>query len=206
MPFDILTFKNSGLVRGGARQSMFQVTLATGTTGAGSTAAPAFPAGATTKLPFVCRAASLPGMLVSPIRVPYYGRFIKVAGDRDFDDWTITIMNDEDFMLRDTFETWSNWINTLESNVRQAAYPTENYKADFTVNQFDKEGEIIRSYNLVGAWPQRITAIDLDWEAQNQIEVFQVVLSYDYWLPNAAGATGGVSTLSYTGIEGAITG
>ena len=139
-------------------------------------------------------------MVVSPIRVSYFGRHIKVAGNRDFEDWTITVFNDEDFSLRDMFEDWSNSINSLQGNLRLASENTESaYKSDVLVQQFDKEGNIIRGYNMLGAWPARISQIDLDWEAQNQIEVFQIVFSYDYWLPNSTEVSGVATAASYTG-------
>ena len=73
------------------------------------------------------------------------------------------------------------------------------YKSDVLVQQFDKEGNIIRGYNMLGAWPSRISQIDLDWEAQNQVEVFQVVFTYDYWLPDSTEITGVAVAASYTG-------
>jgi len=195
MPFDILTFKEQGLIYGGARPSLFQVMLAQDID-----AADGFPAPSLAKLPFLCRAASLPAMVVSPIRVPYFGRHIKVAGNRDFEDWTITIFNDEDFALRDIFEAWNDDINTLQGNIRLPAYNEESdYKSDFTVQQFDKEGNVIRAYDMLGAWPTRISAIDLDWEAQNQVEVFQIVFSYDYWMPNTNNLGGIATAASYAG-------
>jgi hypothetical protein len=195
MPFDILQFKEQGLQYGGARPCLFQVTI-----GQALDPADQFNPGALADFPFLVRAASLPSMVVSPIRVPYFGRHIKVAGNRDFEDWTITVFNDEDFGLRDMFEDWSNNINSLQGNLRLTSDLESQYKSDIEVQQFDKLGNVIRAYNMLGAWPSRVSQIDLDWEAQNQIEVFQVVFSYDYWLPVTDGVGGGASvTASYTG-------
>ena len=195
MAFDILQFKEQGLVYGGARPCLFQVTI-----GQALDPADQFNPNALADFPFLCRAASLPSMVVSPIRVPYFGRHIKVAGNRDFEDWTITIFNDEDFGLRNMFEDWSNSINSLQGNLRLASENEESeYKSDVLVQQFDKEGNIIRGYNMLGAWPSRISQIDLDWEAQNQVEVFQVVFSYDYWLPDSTEITGVAVAATYTG-------
>lgn len=179
--FNIAEFKQNGLVNGGARPSLFQVIMSQDLTNSLN-----FDNTIVAQLPFVCRGSQLPASMLQEIRVPYMGRTIKVAGDREFEDWTITIMNDEDFGVRSMFESWQNSINSLESNVRETTLDTENYKVDFNVRQFDKTGTIIRSYKMVGAFPTRISGIELDWEAQNQIEVFQVTFAYDYWLPDEA--------------------
>ena len=194
MTFDILQFKEQGLRYGGARPCLFQVTL-----GQALDPADQYNPNALADFPFLVKAASLPSMVVSPIRVPYFGRHIKVAGNRDFEDWTITVFNDEDWNFRDMFEDWSNTINSLQGNLRTPSDLESAYKSDVLVQQFDKQGNIIRGYNMLGAWPARISQIDLDWEAQNQIEVFQVMFSYDYWLPDSTGVAGVASTASYTG-------
>ena len=201
MAFDILQFKEQGLQYGGARPCLFQVTI-----GQALDPADQFNPNALADFPFLCRAASLPSMVVSPIRVPYFGRHIKVAGNRDFEDWTITVFNDEDFGLRDMFEEWSNMINSLQGNLRTSTGGANvdlesQYKSDVEVQQFDKSGNVIRAYNMLGAWPSRVSQIDLDWEAQNQVEVFQIVFSYDYWLPVSDGVGGGAAVApSYTGV------
>lgn len=176
MPFNISNFKANGLVYGGARPSLFNVEM------------PA-PAGigidnvSLDKFRFVCRSAALPASRVSEIPVPYFGRRIKVAGQRDFEDWPVAVMNDEDFSVRAMFEAWSNALNRHVSNVRDPNISTENYKVDMTVNQYSKDGEIIRSYVLVGAFPTNIGAIALNWDSANQIEEFNVTFAYDYWVP-----------------------
>ena len=98
MPFNVNTFKQEGLQLGGARASLFEVVIPTLPTGVGTT-------GTTrTQLSFLARSAQIPAMTIDPIEVPYFGRKIKLAGDRTFADWTITIMNDEDFGIRSMFE------------------------------------------------------------------------------------------------------
>jgi hypothetical protein len=176
MPFNISNFKANGLVYGGARPSLFNVEM------------PA-PQGigidnvSLDKFRFVCRAAALPESRVSEIPVPYFGRRIKVAGQRDFQDWSVSVMNDEDFSVRAMFEAWSNALNRHVSNVRDPNISSENYKIDLTVNQYSKDGNIIRSYTLVGAFPTTIGPITLNWESANQIEEFSVTFAYDYWVP-----------------------
>lgn len=179
MAFDISNFKSEGLAYGGARPALFDVGISL-PLDIGSQAE--------TKINLTCRAAQLPAATVGSIDVGYFGRMIKIAGDRTFADWTITVMNDEDFVARVAFEKWSNYINMLETNIRQSAdtQETNTYKTDLDVRQFGKNGQIIRRYKIIGAFPTTVDAIDLNWETQNQIETFGVTFSYDYWYPDFA--------------------
>ncbi len=180
MAFNLQEFKANGIVDGYARPSLFQVTLSQDLSGNLP-----FDVTLLDRLRFVARSASLPALNSGVIRVPYMGRTIPIAGEgREFEDWPLTIFNNEDFALRELFEKWSNAINSLESNVRSPDVQFENYMLDFNVRQFNKIGEIIRSYKIVNAWPSRISAIDLDWEDANKAEMFQVIFSYAYWLPD----------------------
>lgn len=190
MPFNISSFKANGLVYGGARPSQFQVYLNV-------------PAGigidnvSVQKFSFVCSAASLPADVLGSIKVNYFGRPIKVSGDRDFEDWEVSILNDEDFSVRALFETWSNAINRLVANVRDPSLNEERYKTDLEVRQYGKDGTIIRSYTIVGAWPSNLGAIGLDWNSTNQVETFPVTFAYDYWIPlieTSDKKAGGVNT------------
>jgi hypothetical protein len=182
MTFNINSFKTSGLTLGGARPSLFEIYL-TLPKGVGAVS------GSEEKFRFTCRAAQLPAATISSIDVGYFGRKIKVAGDRTFADWTVTVMNDEDFLVRAMFEKWSNSINRLESNVRDTVYQgNENsYKGAASVIQYGKTGDNIRSYDVVGMFPTSVDAIALDWDSQNQIETFAVTFAYDYWLPLVEG-------------------
>lgn len=133
-------------------------------------------------------------MRINDIEIPYMGRTIKTAGFQSFDDWNVTIMNDNDFAVREMFESWMNSINSLESNIRQPNLIGENYKLDLQVNQFGLDGTIIRSYMIIGAWPKVVTPIELDWSAQNEIEVFQVSFACDWWIPSEGTAVGTVNS------------
>ena len=190
MPFNISTFKSRGLVYGGARPSLFSVTLSV-------------PAGigidnvSVDKFRFLCRTAELPASTISFVSIPYFGRSIKVGGDREFGDWSVNVMNDEDFAVRSLFELWSNAINRLESNVRDPVVSTEDYKTDLQCTQYSKDGDIIREYNIIGAFPTTVSGISLDWDSTNQIEVFAVTFAYDYWKPaieQSDKKAGGVNT------------
>jgi hypothetical protein len=176
--FNISSFKSNGLIYGGARPSLFEVYITIPTFVAADT-------GSNTKFRFTARAAQLPAATVGTVDVGYFGRTIKLAGDRTFADWTVTVMNDEDFLVRSMFEKWSNALNKLEANQRQS-YNTENdYKATMNVIQYSKDGTVIRAYDIIGAFPSTVDAIDLNWETTNQVETFGVTFAYDYWLPSA---------------------
>jgi len=172
--FNINEFKQNGLVAGGARPSLFKVLLTPpGKLGLQQNLSQQFS--------FVCRAAELPASEVASFDIPYFGRKVKLAGDRTFADWRVTVMNDEDFRMRSMFEYWSNSINSMESNIRYLT--AESYKSPIQIYQYSKDGNIIRGYDMVGAFPTVVDAISVDWNSTNQIEEFTVTFSYDYWLP-----------------------
>jgi len=202
MPFNISAFKTNGLVYGGARPSLFNVFMSV-------------PSGlgidnvSVDKFRFLCKTAELPESTISPIEVPYFGRKIKVAGERTFADWGVTVLNDEDFSVRAMFETWSNAMNRLVSNVRDPNVSAENYKADLEVIQYGKDGSILRSYQLVGAFPTQIGAISLGWDAANAVEEFSVNFSYDYWVPVVESSdkkAGGINTYAAQAEQDGISG
>lgn len=173
MAFNINEFK-SQLTGGGARPTLFQVQILN----------PVDPA-ADFKVPFMVRAAGIPGSTVGQYEVPYFGRNIKYAGDRTFEDWTITVINDEDFAVRNAMEAWSNAINTHDSNVR--ALP-QDYKSNAIITQFSKDGDPLRSYVFEGMFPVSIDQIEMDWGTVDAIEEFGVTFSYDFW--RVEGVTG----------------
>ena len=176
MPFNISAFKSNWLVYGGARPSLFNVFMSA-------------PAGigidnvSVDKFRFVCKTAELPESVISSIDVPYFGRKIKVAGERAFADWSVSVINDEDFSVRAMFEAWSNALNRLVSNVRDPAISAEQYKVDLDIVQYGKDGSTLRSYQLIGAFPTQISGIALSWESASAIEEFTVNFAYDYWIP-----------------------
>ena len=177
MAFSIEEIK-SQLTFGGARQSLFQVQFFNPANSV-----------ADIKVPFLARAASLPASNLGTIQVPYFGRFIKLAGDRTFEAQSVTVINDEDFLIRNALEEWSNRINSLEGNLRTigSASPLA-YKSDALVTQFSKTGDVIREYTFHGIYPESVAGIGLDWSATDQIEEFTVNFNYDWW-----DVTGGVT-------------
>lgn len=158
---------------GGARPNMFQVRIN----------APAGIDGIDMEsLSFLVKGAQLPGSTVGLIDIPFRGRHFKMAGDRTFEPWTVTIFNDTDFRVRDMMERWMNRINEHESNI--SSIDPASYMADMAVDQLGKNGEVLKTYEFRSAFPIQVSPIDLSWESENQIEEFQVTFEYLYWTSN----------------------
>lgn len=167
---------------GGARNSQFRVKLTNPIDGS-----------ADSIHSFLIQAASLPEMMLGTIQVPYFGRFIKLAGDRQFQPWQVECINDEDFLIRNAIENWSNKINTLEGNIRDLpSSQSIHYTSSAVVEQMSKTGKVIRAYEFENLWPSQIGQIQLGWADMDQIEVFPVTFEYDTYrvLPSATSANG----------------
>ena len=130
------------------------------------------------KARFLVKAANLPASNVAPIEVPFRGRVLKIAGDRTFDTWTITIINDTDFAIRSAFEKWMNTINRVSDNT--GTTNPADYQADAFVFQLDRSGETLRKYKFYDVFPTQVAPIELSYDAQG-IQEFQVELQVLYW-------------------------
>ena len=193
----ITDFK-SKLAGGGARPNLFEVEVT-------------FPQdlniqwtqGMQEKFQFLCKAASLPASIVAPIDIPFRGRILKVAGDRTFDTWTTTIINDEDFQLRTAFEEWMNGISKLDNNT--GATRPLSYMANATVNQLGRGGEggrestiqsagttvtPLRTYFFDGVFPTNVSPIDLSYDSSDAIEEFTVEFQVQYWMAGRGSESG----------------
>lgn len=177
MAFNINEFK-SQLTGGGARSNLFQVQILN----------PVDPS-ADFKSPFMIKTAGLPESTVGQFTVPYFGRQVKYAGDRTFADWSVTIINDEDFLVRNSLEAWMNAINSHDSNTR--ALP-QDYKSNALITQYSKDGNAIRSYVFEGLFPVSLEAIAMDWSTNDSIQEFGVTFAYDLW--KVEGNTGNPTT------------
>tara|TARA_B000000609_G_scaffold139797_1_gene117617 strand:+ start:18 stop:605 length:588 start_codon:yes stop_codon:yes gene_type:complete len=178
----ISNFK-SKLTGGGARANLFEVVLT-------------FPDTAQPdqevleKARFLVKSANLPASNVSPIEVPFRGRTLKIAGDRSFESWTVTVLNDTDFAIRSAFEKWMNTINRLSDNT--GLVNPADYQADAYVYQLDRDGSTLRSYRFFDTFPTQVGPIELSYDAQG-IQEFTVELQVQYWEaikgtgPNAGG-------------------
>lgn len=163
------------LAGGGARANLFQVTLANPRGGLGVDLDIDFSS-------FMCEAAQLPASTVGTITIPFRGRQLKVAGDRTFDVWTVTVINDTGFKIRDEMEKWMNAIaNHADAGGVQNP---ELYFADLQVQQFDRDESVIKTYTFKDAWPSDISAIDLSYGDTDTIERFTVTWQYQYWTSN----------------------
>lgn len=182
---NIADFK-AQLIGGGARPNQFRVDLA-------------FPSyvtlGAIAGLQgqFLCKATSLPASTLENIPIQYRGRAINVAGERTFEQWTVTIYNDTNFNIRNAFEIWSNGIQS-NANTLGRVNPRD-YQVDMSVNQLDRNGATVKGYRFVDAYPISIGQIALDFETTNQIETFDVTFQYNYWTSDTStsGSSFGVS-------------
>lgn len=135
----------------------------------------------------LCKSAALPASNIGVIEVPFRGRTVKIAGDRTFDTWTATFINDKNFTIRHFMEKWMRSINSHEGNTAEAIVPSTNtgYTADLSVKQLernnDPSGTIIREYTLWGCFPTNISQIDLAYDSNDQIEDFTVEFQVQYW-------------------------
>jgi len=160
------------LVGGGARPNLFKVTMS-------------FPSYVTANVElasYMCKATSMPASTIAPIAVPFRGRQLQIAGDRTFDPWGVTIINDTDFNVRNSFEQWMNGINQHKQNT--GLTQPSSYMADMIVEQLDKDGTTEKTYNIRGTFPTNLGAIELSYDSENAIEEFEVELQIQYWESN----------------------
>ena len=190
----------SKLTGGGARPNLFEVTI------------PSFPTGINLgvqndgggtydaeKFTFLCKAAALPASNIAPIDVPFRGRIFKVAGDRTFDTWTVTVINDEDFMYRRAFEAWMQ--NVGQYSDHSGLTNPNDYMADATVVQLGRalvnqetgtgtggNANVLAQYKFKDIFPTNISQIDLSYDTAETIEEFTVEFQVQFWYPEKAGS------------------
>ena len=170
----ISNFKTA-MTGGGARPNLFEVEITTLPSGIAWDAA---------DFKFLCKAAQLPGQNIGAIEVPFRGRTFKVAGDRSIDPWTVTIINDEDFKYRNAFESWSQLIAKLDTNI--GATLPDAYMKNAKVYQLGRgsrasstdntgtENVVLKEYEFIDIFPTSISPIDLSYDSSGAIEEFTV--------------------------------
>lgn len=126
------------------------------------------------------KAAQLPASIINPITVPFRGRQLQIAGDRIFEPWSITIINDVNMEIRNAFEAWMQQINAHVSNTVTDDSPA-SYMKDAIVSQLDRKGNPTKTYDFKGIWPSNISAIDVSYDNENSVEEFTVELQVTYW-------------------------
>jgi hypothetical protein len=194
MAHTLSDFKTA-LKGGGARPNLFEVTLQTLPTDISFGAA-----GSTDRFSMLCKAAALPASNIAPIDVPFRGRIFKVAGDRTFDTWTVTVINDEDFVIRRAMELWMAKIGQYSDG--SGATNPNDYMATAIVKQLGRNASTttlgtaagqglrpIAQYKFYDIFPTNISQIDLSYDTSDTIEEFTVEFQVQYWVPEAAGNT-----------------
>jgi hypothetical protein len=159
----------SKLRGGGARPNLFKATINF----------PGYAGGDVELTSFLCKAAQLPASIMGTFDVPFRGRQLKMAGDRTFEPWTVTIINDTDFAIRNAMERWMNGINAHQANTG-LSNPVD-YQADLIIEQLDRDGSTVKTYNFRGCFPINVAAIDVNYETVDQIEEFTVEFQVQYW-------------------------
>jgi len=202
----ITAFK-SALAGGGARPNLFEVSIPSFPTAAGTSVWATTAGGEADAFKFLCKAAALPASNVAPVDVPFRGRILKVAGERTFDTWTVTVINDENFKIRTAFEKWMNGISKLD-NATGASNPA-SYMADAYVYQLGRGAgtvestssssnangtsiQALRTYRFYDIFPTNISQIDLSYDTTDTLEEYTVEFQVQYW--TAGTSTGGATS------------
>tara|TARA_A200000159_G_scaffold46841_1_gene43139 strand:- start:2630 stop:3157 length:528 start_codon:yes stop_codon:yes gene_type:complete len=159
----------SKLRGGGARPNLFKATVNF----------PGYAGGDVELTSFLCKTAQLPASVMNVFEVPFRGRQLKMAGDRTFEPWTVTIINDTDFSIRNAMERWMNGINAHQANTG-LSNPID-YQADLIIEQLDRDGDTLKTYNFRGCFPTNVSAIDVSYETVDAIEEFTVEFQVQYW-------------------------
>jgi len=159
----------SKLTGGGARSNLFKATVNF----------PGYAGGDVELTSFLIKTAQLPSSVIAPITIPFRGRQLQIAGDRTFEPWTITVINDANMTVRNAFERWMNGINQHSANTG-LSNPTD-YQADMVVEQLNKAGEVTKRYDFRGTFPTNVSSIDVSYDSENTIEEFTVELQVQYW-------------------------
>ena len=198
----------SKLIGGGTRPNLFEVSIPTFP----SAISEAWSAGDDSEngiFKFLCKATALPASNLGSIEIPFRGRTLKVAGDRTFDDWTVTIINDEDFKLRTAFERWSNVMSRLDDATgvtNPTSYMTDGYVQQLgrgataaTGTASEGESSILRSYKFFDVFPITVGEIALSYDTTDQLEEFDVTFRYQYFtIGNSAQSSGGTGEVLIT--------
>ena len=174
MSFDVSAFRGK-LTGDGARPNLFEVSIP-------NTTSDSFWQG-NSEFSFFCKASQIPGITIGTVPVNYFGRQVKLAGNKTYADWTVTVINDESFSHRSQFEAWMNSINTASGNLREGDGGATDYTQACTVTQLSKLGSdtAARIYTLHYTFPTDLSPITLDWGDNDTIEEYTVTFSFDYF-------------------------
>ena len=168
MAFDLDSFRNK-MQDGGARPSLFEMEIDFPLPGRGTS---------TESARFLTKVSEIPGSTIGVITVPYFGRQLKIAGDRTFATLSVTVLNDEAYRLRGQFEQWMNKIARHEVSVGSTRL--DFYQVDLGLRQMKRSGFTSAVYRFTGAFPTALSTIALDWSSE-AIEEYTVEFQYQYW-------------------------
>ncbi len=178
---NIEQFKSS-LKLGGQRANRFKVTL---TNPADSSA--------DVMTPFMIESTTLPQRTQEQIVQHYMGRQVKFNGNVTYPDWVTTVVGEADHKLRNSLETWCNFMNGYESNVNEFQTNEHSlYKSTAVVDLIDVRGFTVRSYELIGCFPIEVAGPELAWDS-NELMKYGVTWTYDYFL--IRGTTGNAGAI-----------
>ena len=167
---------------GGARANQFSVQLSGAGAGGAALSGSSFG--------FLCRSAQIPALTIGEVAVPYRGRQIFLAGGRPYDAWTVTIMNDRNFIIRGALEGWMDDMSDIGCTTKANTLSATSYYANATVKQLDRNNNPIRTYKLEGLWPTTLDAIDLSYDANDAVEEFGATFRFN-WMTIGGEGTGG---------------
>jgi len=191
MPFDLNKFR-AALVNGGARANQFEMRITWPQILAGRVA------DVTRDLSFLCSVSEIPASTLGTAKVYYGGRVLNYAGDREFANLTVTVINDDDFKVRKAIELWSaaiaghsNTLSQFDGGLGSGSYATDGIVLQYTRNNKGNNQNANVGYKFIGMFPTSIGAIPLDWKTTNEIETFDIEFAYQWWEPidAATGAT-----------------
>lgn len=157
---------------GGSRPNLYSVNLVC-------------PVGTIPQLQFYCKAATLPSSIIGEVNVPYLGRVAKYPGDRQFEDWTIDIINDQGMSLRNIFEYWNELFNSYAGN----STPFPNPRGAFgsaVVTQLNRAYQPVKSYQFFDLWPDNVAAVQLGYDQNDTVSDFQVTFKYSYFVTSSS--------------------
>lgn len=173
---------------GGSRPNLYSVTMNC-------------PVGPLPQLQFLCKSATLPSSILGEVAVPYLGRIAKYPGDRQFEDWTIDILNDQNMSLRNVMEYWNELFNTYSGNTT----PIPNPRAGFgsaTVAQLSRNYQVVKYYQFFDIWPENVAAVQLGYDQNDQVSDFQCTFKYSYFVSSSSPFQTNVAMVPGAGLGG----
>ena len=166
----------SALEFGGARPSLFdiEIKLSTGLTALAGVSP-------VTNIVSHCNVSAIPPLTVTPIEKQYFGRTVKIPGDIVYGDLTTTILNTEDYSIRNAIETWMNHINSHADNKTSANFADTDWRSTAELTQYGKDGSPLQTYTFFDIWPMTLAEIALSYDTASDLEQFDVTWAYNYY-------------------------